>query len=290
MPKIDHHITLPDGRRLSFAEFGDPDGIPVLYFHGCPSSRLEPMLIGDSVLASANLRVVALDRPGMGLSSFQAKRGFSAWPGDVSALADALGLVRFAVWGFSGGGPYAAVCAAKIPERLTNVVIVSGAWRMDEPDVLRGMPLPNRIMLLCARRIPSLLGLLFRAMAGMGQGEPTKELAKMKTYTTAPDYAWFEKEPRRFSLLGEIAREGVRTGTRGAVWDMRLYSKAFDFQLSDIRHPLTWFHGEDDVNYPIGAARRVCRGIPQVRLVACAHEAHLSLSSNRLLEVAEALR
>ena len=124
--KTDNQITLPDGRRLAYAEFGKPDGYPVLYFHGSPASRLEPMLIGDEAFNRFGLRVIAPDRPGMGQSDFQPKRGFSDWPADVTALADVLGLDRFSILGNSGGGGYAAVCTAKIPERLRAVVIVSG--------------------------------------------------------------------------------------------------------------------------------------------------------------------
>ena len=96
-------ITLPDGRRLAYAEFGTPDGRPVLYFHGAPSSRLEPLLVGDDAWRAHGLRVIAPDRPGVGLSDFLPKRGFSQWPNDVVALADALGLERFGVIGMSGG-------------------------------------------------------------------------------------------------------------------------------------------------------------------------------------------
>jgi pimeloyl-ACP methyl ester carboxylesterase len=83
------HIVLPDGRRLAYAEFGAHGGRPVLYFHGSPSSRLEPLLVGDKVWTRHGLRVIAPDRPGMGLSDFQPGRGFSHWPADVAALPSA---------------------------------------------------------------------------------------------------------------------------------------------------------------------------------------------------------
>jgi len=86
----ENHLLLPDGRRLAYAEFGRPDGVPVLYFHGAPASRLEPLLIGDAVLSRAGLRVICPDRPGMGGSDFQPGRGFTEWPVDVLVLADAL--------------------------------------------------------------------------------------------------------------------------------------------------------------------------------------------------------
>src|SRR3990172_1314809 len=105
------HVRLPDGRKLAYAEFGPPDGHPVLYFHGAPSSRLEPLFLGDAELVRLGLRVIAPDRPGMGGSDFQPGRGFSHWPADVVALADALGLGKFGVFGVSGGGGYVSACA-----------------------------------------------------------------------------------------------------------------------------------------------------------------------------------
>lgn len=74
---IESQIILPNDRRLAYAEFGKPEGHPVLYFHGAPSSRLEPLLIGDDVLSRYGLRIIVPDRPGMGRSDFQPNRGFS---------------------------------------------------------------------------------------------------------------------------------------------------------------------------------------------------------------------
>lgn len=286
---LDNKLILPDGRTLAYREFGRRDGRPVLYFHGSPSSRLEPLLIGEEALHRLGLRVIAPDRPGMGGSDFQPGRGFSAWPCDVVALADALSLGRFAVWGYSGGGPYAAACAAKIPERLTAAVIVSGAWRLDWPEVASGLPVPNRIMRFLARSAPWLLGLMFQAMKTMGQGRPEKELASMKGRVGAEDYAWFAQDPSRFATLGGILRESLRQGTKGAVWDMRLYVREFDFRLSEIQMPLKLFHGEKDANYPLAAVRRALRDLPTAQLTTYPHEAHLSLSSNQMEAVAAAL-
>jgi pimeloyl-ACP methyl ester carboxylesterase len=75
--KITNFLTLPDGRRLAYAEYGDPNGHPVFYFHGTPSSRLEPLILGDEAIAQSGLRVIAPDRPGVGQSDFQPNRGFS---------------------------------------------------------------------------------------------------------------------------------------------------------------------------------------------------------------------
>ena len=100
---LDNRIELPDGRALAYAEFGQSDGLPVVYCHGSPGSRLEPLLIGDEVLTRAGLRVISPDRPGMGGSDFQPGRRIPDWPADLVCLADSLGLARFAMLGNSGG-------------------------------------------------------------------------------------------------------------------------------------------------------------------------------------------
>jgi pimeloyl-ACP methyl ester carboxylesterase len=286
--RLEHTITLPSGRRLGYAEFGRTDGTPVLYFHGSPASRMEPLLIGDEVLARLGLRVIAPDRPGMGLSDFQPDRTLSDWPADASALADALGLDRFAVLGNSGGGPYVAVCAAKIPDRIRSAVIVSGGWRMDWPEAWDNLPFPNRLTLTLARRAPFVLRLLLGMMGGVAQGEREKELAQLQKRVPPEDYAAFAV-PARLEAFGRTMHESMRQGTRGAAYDLGLFVREFGFRLDEIRMPLTWFHGERDTNAPIAMVRRAVAELPTARLVTVENEAHLSTLCNHMDKVARAL-
>lgn len=282
------HIILPDGRRLAYAEFGNPEGTPVLYFHGAPSSRLEPLLIGDEVWQRLGLRVVAPDRPGIGGSDFQPNRRFSDWPKDVVTLAEALGLEKFAVMGNSGGGPYAAVCAARIPERLSAAVIVSGGWQMNLPEAKNNMPFVNRIFLILAGHASPLLRLMLKAMGSSSTVEPEKELAKLKPRVPPTDYAAFEKSGR-IEALHEIMRECMRNGTKGPAWDMRLYMREFDFKPSEIRVPVKLFHGELDVNAPIALVRRMVAELPNAQLITYDNESHLSTLCNHVDEFREAI-
>jgi pimeloyl-ACP methyl ester carboxylesterase len=286
---IENEVILPDGRKLAYAEFGRPDGEPVLYFHGSPSSRLEPLLIGDEVLDKLELRVICPDRPGMGGSDFQPGRRLTDWPSDVVALADTLGLDRFAVLGNSGGGPYVVACAAKIPSRLRTSVIVSGGWRMDWPEARAGLPFPNRVMLFLARRAPPLLRMMLGMMGGIARGEREKELAQLKKRVPPEDYAAFA-EPGRLEAFGQAMRECLRQGTRGPAWDLGLYVRDFGFRLDEIRLPLTLFHGERDTNAPIAMVRRAVAKLPIARLVTYTNEAHLSTLCNHMGEVAQALK
>jgi pimeloyl-ACP methyl ester carboxylesterase len=123
-PRIDHLIARADGRSLSYAEFGEPDGRPVLLFRGTPGYRLNPWTT-EAELRSLGVRLIALDRPGVGRSTPWPHRRLLDWPDDVQTLADALGLERFAVVGFSNGGPYAAACAYKLGQRISGTALVA---------------------------------------------------------------------------------------------------------------------------------------------------------------------
>lgn len=283
---IDNHIILPDGRKLAYAEFGKPDGFPVMYLHGAPSSRLEPALLGDDAWRDLGLRVIAPDRPGMGGSDFQPNRGFSDWPKDVVSLADALELDEFSVLGFSGGGGYVAACAAKISERLRAAVIVSGGWQMNLRDA-RDLPVTNRLVWILASRAPFMLPLLLKFM-GKAPGTREQELAQAKKIFPAADYAALEP-PGRLEAFGEVLRASLHQGTKGAAWDMRLYGREFDFRLDEIRMPLKLFHGEQDANVPIAMVRRIAAELPNAQLVTYENEAHISTLCNHLDEVARAL-
>ena len=121
----EQRVTLKDGRTLGFAEYGDPKGEPLLEFHGCPSCRFEARSY-DEAGKKLGVRVISIDRPGFGISTFVKGYRTVDWPADVIEFADALGLNRFSVAGISSGSPYALACARFIPERLHGCSVVSG--------------------------------------------------------------------------------------------------------------------------------------------------------------------
>ncbi len=112
-------LILPDGRRLGYAEYGDPEGWPLMFFHGTPGSRVMARFAAPKA-REMGVRLIAPERPGFGLSDFKPQRQLLDWAEDVRELAEVLNLERFAVAGVSGGGPYVAACAWKMPARLSR--------------------------------------------------------------------------------------------------------------------------------------------------------------------------
>jgi pimeloyl-ACP methyl ester carboxylesterase len=137
--RVSRRVTLPDGRGLGYAEYGPAEGPPVLYFHGWPSSRLEPAILGTS-----GIRIISVDRPGYGLSdavSGRRNRKLADWPRDIRILLKALSISRFALFGMSGGAPYAAMVAAAMPDQVAALALVSG---LGPPDMQRHARRPRR--------------------------------------------------------------------------------------------------------------------------------------------------
>ncbi len=145
-------IPLSDGRSLAYAEYGDPRGRPVFFFHGTPGSRF--FRPADEITRNMGVRLITADRPGYGLSTFQPGRRILDWPSDITQLADHLGINRFAVAGHSGGGPYVLACAAALPERVSAAALVAAAGPVDASAATLGMSQVNKLGFTFGRYAP----------------------------------------------------------------------------------------------------------------------------------------
>jgi pimeloyl-ACP methyl ester carboxylesterase len=281
-------LTLRDGRRLGYAEFGAPDGRPVIYCHGFPASRLE-MRLGHEAAARSGIRLIAPDRPGYGLSDFQPGRRISDWPRDAAELADALALGRFGVLGISGGGPYAIACAAALPGRVTVAGIVCGLGRLDSREDAAGMNPFGRFSFALARRAPVASQLFNRLLAPALRRSPNLILKLLASSLPPPD-AKTLADPEVLALFADAFREGLRQGGRGIALDLDLYARPWDFAVDSIRVPCLLWHGEQDTTVPVAMGKRLAAEIPGCRARFYPGEGHFSLPVRRLDEILAALR
>ena len=273
-------MQLPDGRTLGYAEYGDPQGKPLFYFHGWPSSRIEfGGINGDEIARRLNARVIAADRPGFGLSSRQPHHRFTDWPQDVSRLADHLGFDRFSVVSYSAGSPYALACAHTLPDRLTAVGVISGVSQpFSVPGATDGMP---TIMLWRTARLhPRLTWLLFKAMKSRITNGPRDQLpasAKQAMMAEA-DFAYIKAHPAAMAASMDGGAEALRQGGLGPAEAGALYWKAWGFRLEDISTKVYVWHGEDDLNAPFAAHGKVlAEKLPNVAAKFYPGEGHISL-------------
>jgi pimeloyl-ACP methyl ester carboxylesterase len=282
--RLNQQYTLRDGRRLGFAQYGDLAGTPVFYFHGWPSSRLEAR-VATELSARLRLRLIAPDRPGYGLSDFSPDRSISQWADDVADLASALGLERFAVLGISGGGPYAAVCAAALLGRINVALLVCSLSPLDAPGATDGMVSVNRWLLSMARNTPwlaqKLAASLLRSIWGNGDQVIPEQIASQ---LAAPDKQTL-KDQRLCDALIASSKEGLRPGMQGAAWDGFLFARPWGFRLEDIRVPVHLWYAGRDVIVPPTMGQHLARAIPNCQVKFYPEDGHFSLPFGRMDEI-----
>lgn len=292
MSKFNQTISLADGRRLGYDEYGPADGIPLFYFHGTPSSRKDWLAMGNEGLPEKlGVRVIVADRPGIGVSSFQPGRRIGDWPADVLSLADALKIDRFAVFGYSGGGPYALACASKIPQRLTTVGVAAGEGPADQPGIYEGINPQALQFMRTAREKPWQFRLTWGMICTMTRYAPQMVARRGGFFTGLPDADKVVnlEHPELGKALFAAMIETVRGGTRGPQWDAALAVSPWDFPLDNISMPVYLWQGEDDRNVPLAAGRYFARTIPRCRATFLPGEGHVSIVVNYLEKILRTL-
>jgi pimeloyl-ACP methyl ester carboxylesterase len=264
-------LRLPDGRRLGFADYGVPHGAPILVLHGTPGSRLM-LRVTDAPARRLGVRVIAPDRPGFGLSDPQPGRRLLDWPDDAIALADFLGIERFAVAGISGGGPYALACAMKTPERLTVAGVISGMGPLVD-EIRAGLGRGHRVGFTTMRAAPPLLRAIM-AVAQLGWDRaPERLMNAIHGLLPDADRAIVARPEVRDSLIAGL-REAFRQGGRGAADELLLFVRPWGFRLEDIRAPVRLWHGEADTIVPAIMGRHAASAIPGCRAELIAGAGH----------------
>ena len=158
-PRVEGSIKLRDGRRIGFAEYGPPQGRPVLWFHGTPGARRQIPPTARSAAAERNVRIVALERPGVGASSPHPYDSVLDWADDVEQCVDHLGPDRFGIVGLSRGGPYVLACAHELTDRTVAAGVIGGV------APTRGDDAPDGGVVQLTARFSSVLDLLHEPLS-----------------------------------------------------------------------------------------------------------------------------
>lgn len=253
-------LKLKDGRTLGVAEYGDSKGAPLFLFHGTPGSRLW-FLEDDPVATSLRIRLIAPERPGYGVSNFK-KLSYLEWADDVVELADALGVGQFGIAAGSGGGPYAAACAYKFPQRVAAGVLISSLAPLEAPGARRGMRLRARAGLRLARWMrwrPARWSLA--SGARNIAKDPGRFIDRMGKKLCAPDRQILSQEAIRAKIVRQV-REAYRSGVDAHLHEFELAGRPWGFDLRQIRVPFQLWHGEEDTLVPLGMGIYLAALIP----------------------------
>jgi pimeloyl-ACP methyl ester carboxylesterase len=260
-------LRLESGRKIAYEQFGHPKGEPVFFFHGMPFSRL----ITPATSPQLGARVISIDRPGYGLSDAEPGRCLLDFAGDVLAVADSLGLSRFAVAGVSAGGAYALACAASIPERVTRAVVIAGSGH---PDAVKA-------------RGPGGTPPAFLRAIDSGDFSPVVKMFDMYRQAALANSQRFLE--RLASALPPVDQEVVLSNSahvlsamvdaiyntaEGWATDELLLLAPWGFRLQDIGAPVSLLHGEEDLTVSLGIAAYQAAQIPGCRTVYYPGEGH----------------
>lgn len=255
---------LGDGRRIGYAEFGDPRGLAVLAIHGTPGSRFM-FALTDQAARARRLRIIAPERPGYGLSDFRHRSSLAHAAQDIRAFADALGLNRFAVIGISGGGPHAIAIAAAMPDRTALLALVSPVGPITECQDHIRMSKLHRLIFTRIGRSPAAIASFFWSLRNLVRWAPGVAYRALMQRAPRSDRIVLARTEVKANLQTAI-REGLRPGIDGARQDLRLFCGPWGMPLQDIDVPAIVWQGSDDAIVPPDAAYYLAETLLNCRL------------------------
>lgn len=281
-------VNARDGRFLAVYEDGDPHGVPVVVHHGTPASGL----LYRSWVALAReqrIRLIGYDRPGYGGSTRHAGRSVGDCAADVEAIADALGLERFATWGISGGGPHALACAALCDDRLGAVASLAAVAPYDAEglDWLAGAGEGNiQEIGAVIEGEPALRHFLEREAEEMRHAQAPDVVTLLETLLGQADREVLNEELANEILQSD--RHGLSNGIDGWLDDDFAFVRPWGFDVATSDRPVLLLHGADDRFVPIAHGRWLAERVRGVEARLTGDEdGHLTLIARRIGEVHE---
>ncbi len=284
--KVRQTVQLADGRKLAYAELGDPQGKPVFYFHGFPGSRLEAKVMHEKA-KEVGLRLISVDRPGFGLSDFQPNRKITDWPQDIEELANLLKFDKFSLFGVSTGACYALACASCLADRINKVVTISALGSI---EFKRNGLYPNhKFIFAIAKYLPFLFKIFFwfircRNLSKEDGGERYLKL----------NYKNFSKKDRILlqdstilDIIAEAHCEAFRRGLKGITHEAKLLGSPWGIEFEKIPKELDiyLFHGVEDKIAQVTATMEIEKLLQNCKATYFQNEGHISLLANSNQEI-----
>ena len=277
-------VTTPDGRELGVAEYGPLDGTPIISIHGTPGSRYGgPPPDKPDLYERLGVRVIGFDRPGYGLSTRQPGRKVADAATDVSAIAQALGIDRFAVTGGSGGGPHCLAVATLLADRVTRAACVVGVAPLGDPGLaeahwIAGMTQGNVDEFTWAMAGEATLRPNLESQAGEDlarvAADPTNPLSD--AYEMSEGDREILARPEYAVRIQRLMQEAYRYGIDGWLDDDLVFVKPWGFDLAALTVPTMVWYGTDDTLVPPAHGEWLAHHVPGA-LVVTMSGGHLEL-------------
>jgi len=274
-PALEGTVAVRDDRRLSFAEYGSRRGSAIVWMHGTPGARRQIPLEARAYAEEHGLRIVGIDRPGIGSSTPHLYADILDWTLDLEILLDTLGIDTLRLIGLSGGGPYVLAAGVAMPERVHGVGILGGVAPTTGEDAVGGgmIQLAVRLApLLSIARVPLGVALtgairLVRPLAG-----PALDLYAA---VQPPGDRKLLARPEFKAMFLDDLLNGSRFQTSAPLTDLVLFTRDWGFAAADVTVPVRWWHGDDDHIVPLAHGQHLVERLPDATLKVIAGESHL---------------
>lgn len=274
-PSLEGTVAVRGNRRLSFAEYGSPRGEAIVWMHGTPGARRQIPLEARAYADANGLRIIGIDRPGIGSSTPHLYPSIVDWVGDLEPLMDALAVDHAGIIGLSGGGPYALAAGYALPERIRSVGVLGGVAPTVGPDAAIGgvIQLAVRLApLLGIGRIP--LGLMLNRAIRLARPVAGPGLDLYAAVQPKGDRNLLSRPEFKAMFLDDLLN-GSRFQTSAPLSDLVLFTRDWGFSVGDISVPVCWWHGDDDHIVPFAHGQHMVDLIPGATISVIDGESHL---------------
>ena len=274
-PALEGTVAVRGDRRLSFAEYGSPRGPAIVWMHGTPGARRQIPFEARAIAEARGLRIIGIDRPGIGSSTPHLYPNILDWTHDLALLLDTLAIETARIIGLSGGGPYALAAGAGLPDRIHGVAVLGGVAPTRGPDAAEGGVIQLAVRLapaLAAARVP--LGVLLtgairlaRPIAGPG--------LDLYAAVQPPGDKFLLSRPEFKAMFLDDLLNGSRFQTSAPLSDLVLFTRDWGFAPADVTVPVRWWHGDEDHIVPFRHGRHMVDRLPDATLTVIDGESHL---------------
>lgn len=275
-PKLEGNVLVGSDRRLGFAEFGDPQGRAIFWLHGTPGARRQ-IPVEARVFAEQNrIRLIGVDRPGIGSSSPYEYEKVIDFAGDLRVIADTLGIDKMEIIGLSGGGPYTLGCAAAMPDRVVAVGILGGVAPTRGPDGIGGGVM-GKVGLPVAPLLEHVgTSLSFVATGLIRLIKPVAEPALYLYASISPegDRRLLVRPEFKAMFLDDLLN-GSRKQLAAPFADVVVFARDWGFRLDEVKVPVRWWHGDCDHIVPFEHGEHVVALLPDAEFYPLPGESHL---------------
>lgn len=274
-PRVEGTVAVRDGRRLSYAEFGRPTGETFVWMHGTPGARRQIPFDARAFADANGLRIIGIDRPGIGSSTPHLYPNILDWTQDLEILADTLGIEEFRVIGLSGGGPYTLAAGAALPDRVKALGVLGGVAPLVGPDAIKGGIIniaPYAAPILKTVRVPAGI-----ALSRVIQAIRPLASAAIGGYAAVQpdgDKNLLREQDFKNMFLDDLLN-GSRFQVSAPLSDIILFTRDWGFSASDVNVPVYWWHGDADHIIPHAHGDHLAARLPEAVFTTVPGQAHL---------------